>query len=77
MLDAEGKTIEKAVKALGLVQARYDEGASTQVEVLSAQTALTDARTTYVQGLRDYSVARTRLLRATGEDLQPSASARK
>jgi outer membrane protein len=70
VLDAEGKNIEKAVKGLGLVRTRYTEGAATQVEVLSAQTALTDARTTYVQGLRDYSVARARLLRATGEDLQ-------
>ncbi len=49
VLDAEAKTIGKAATALGLVQMRYDEGAATQVEVLSAQTALTDARTTFVQ----------------------------
>ena len=70
VLDAEAKNIDKAVKALELVSTRYDEGAATQVEVLSAQTALTDARSTFVQGLRDYSVSRARLVRATGADLQ-------
>jgi outer membrane protein TolC len=69
VLDALGKTLAKAVKALELVEIRYTEGVATQVEVLSAQTALTDARATYVQGLRDFSVARARLLRATGENL--------
>ncbi len=77
VLDAEAKNIEKAVQALSLVQTRYDEGAATQVEVLSAQTALTDARTLYVQGLRNYSVARSRLVRATGEDLRRSGAERK
>jgi len=70
VLDSLGKNIAKAVRALELVEIRYREGVAAQVEVLSAQTALTDARTTYVQGLRDFSVARSRLLRATGEDLQ-------
>ena len=77
VLDAEGKNVDKAVRALELVQIRFDEGAATQVEVLSAQTALVDARTTYVQGLRDYSVARARLLRATGEDFQQYTTARR
>lgn len=71
VLDALAKNLNKAAKALSLVQERYDVGSAAQVEVLSAQTALTDARTTYVQGLRDYSVARSRMLRATGAILQP------
>ena len=54
------------MKALSLVRERYDVGSATQVDVLSAQTALTDARTTYVRGLRDYSVARSGMMRATG-----------
>jgi len=75
VLEAQTKNVGKAVRALELVQMRYDEGAAVQVEVLSAQTALTDARTTLVQGLRDHSVARARLLRATGEDLRFAADA--
>ena len=70
VLAAQTKNLEKAKRALGLVEARYNEGAATQVEVLSAQTALTSARTTYVQALRDHSVARARLLRATGDGFQ-------
>ena len=73
VIEAQTKNVGKAVRALELVQMRYDEGAAVQVEVLSAQTALTDARTTLVQGLRDHSVARARLLRATGEDLRFAA----
>ena len=70
VLTAQTKNLEKAKRALELVEARYNEGAATQVEVLSAQTALTSARTTYVQALRDHSVARARLLRATGDGFQ-------
>jgi len=41
--------------------------------VLSAQTALTEARTTYSVALRDLSVARARLDRAMGEGVQVAA----
>jgi outer membrane protein TolC len=71
VLDAQGKNVEKAVRALELAQARYDEGAGTQIDVLDSQTALTDARGSYVAALRDYSVSRSGLLRATGRDLLP------
>ena len=70
VLAAQTKNLTKAQRALELVEARYNEGAATQVEVLSSQTALTSARTTYVQALRDHSVARARLLRATGDGFQ-------
>ncbi len=69
VLDAQTKNVEKAVRGLELAQARYKEGAGTQIDVLNAQTALTEARGSYVEGLRGYSVARTELLRATGADL--------
>jgi outer membrane protein TolC len=39
------------------------------VGVLSAQTALTDARTTQVQALHDYDAARAHLQRAVGENI--------
>jgi outer membrane protein TolC len=37
--------------------------------VLSAQTALTEARSTQAQALRDYAVARARLTRAIGQPI--------
>jgi outer membrane protein TolC len=51
---------------LRLATARSDAGTGTQLEVLSARTALTDAQTTTVQALHDYAAARARLERAMG-----------
>lgn len=72
VLEAQTQNLAKAERALALVEARYQTGDSPEVSVLSAQTALTNARTVYFQALRDYSVARTRMLHATGEIIQPA-----
>lgn len=69
VLESQQKVNEQAVEALRLAKSRYDAGTGTQLDVLSAQTALTDARTTYVQALRDYSVVLARLERAIGANL--------
>jgi outer membrane protein TolC len=66
VLDSQQKVIEQATEALRLASARYEAGADTQLNVLSAQTALTDARTVYVQALHAYTVALARLQRAMG-----------
>lgn len=67
VLASQTRVIEQAEEALRLASARADAGSGTQLDVLSAQTALTQSRTVYSQALRDYSVARARLERATGE----------
>ena len=50
-----------------------DEGPDTaqngQLDVLDAQTSLTQARTTQIQAEHDYVAARARLERAIGADL--------
>jgi outer membrane protein TolC len=74
VLESQAENVKKAVRALELAEARYKEGAGTQIDVLSAQTALTDARGSYVDALRNYSVARASLVRATGADLPANAS---
>ena len=66
VLESQEKVIEQATEALRLATARYEAGADTQLNVLSAQTALTDSRTVYVQALHAYSVALTRLQRSMG-----------
>lgn len=66
VLESERKVVEEGVEALRLASARSDAGTGTQLDVLSAQTALTDARTTQVQALHDYEAARARLERAIG-----------
>ncbi len=67
VLESQKKVQEQADEALRLARARTDAGAGTQLDVLGAQTALTEARTTQIQALRDYSVAKTRLERAIGK----------
>ncbi len=69
VLDSQKKVVEEAEEALRLARSRYEAGTGTQLDVLSAQTALTEARTTEIQALHDYSVARARLERAVGMNL--------
>ncbi|MBX3734427.1 MAG: TolC family protein [Verrucomicrobiae bacterium] len=67
VLESQQKVIEQAEEAVRLAMARNDAGSGTQLDVLSAQTALTDARTIHALALRDYSVALARLERAVGD----------
>jgi outer membrane protein len=66
VLESEKKVVEQADEALRLAVARSEAGTGTQLDVLSAQTALTEARTTQIQALHDYEAARARLQRAIG-----------
>jgi outer membrane protein TolC len=70
VLESQKAVQEQAQEALRLAEARQKAGTGTQLDVLSAQTALTQARTTQVQALHDYAVARDRLQRALGEDME-------
>jgi outer membrane protein TolC len=66
VLESQGRVIEQAEEALRLAGARAEAGSGTQLDVLSAQTSLTEARSTYFQALRDQRVAWARLERAMG-----------
>jgi outer membrane protein TolC len=70
VLDSQKMVQEKAQEALRLAEARLAAGTGTQLDVLDAQTALTQARTTQAEALHDFSVARARLQRALGEDME-------
>ncbi len=69
VLESQRKVQEQADEALRLAASRYDAGTGTQLDVLNAQTSLTEARTTQIQALHGYSVARARLERAIGRDV--------
>jgi outer membrane protein TolC len=69
VLESQKKVQEQAEEALRLAVSRYDAGTSTQLDLLNAQTALTEARTTQVQALHGYAVARVRLQHAIGRDV--------
>lgn len=70
VLVSQTRVIERAEEAVRLVGARAEAGSSTQLDVLSAQTALKLSRTQYSQALRDYTVAKARLERAMGEGVR-------
>ncbi len=67
LLESQRKVIDQADDALRMAQARYQTGTATQLDLLSAQTALTEARSTQVQALRDYMVAVAQLDHAMGD----------
>lgn len=70
VLESQKKVQEQAEEALRLANARTEAGTGTQLDVLNAQTALTIARSTQVEALHAYSVARARLERAMGVTLK-------
>ncbi|MDB6111200.1 MAG: Outer rane efflux protein [Pedosphaera sp.] len=65
-LESQKKVQEQAEEALRLARARSEAGTGTQLDVINAETSLTQARSTQVQALHDYDVARARLERAIG-----------
>lgn len=70
VLESTVKVQEQAEEALRLAQARAQAGTGTQLDVLSAQTALTEARSIHAQALRDFVVAQARFERAVGHPVQ-------
>ncbi|MCK5146179.1 TolC family protein [bacterium] len=65
--NAANESIDLAKEALRLANLLYEEGASTQLDVLSSQLALTRARLNYASALFDYQIARYEIRRVTGE----------
>ncbi len=70
LIEAQKKTVESAEESLRLAEARFRAGTGTQLDVLSAQTALTDARSNEAQSLFDYNVAVATLERVTGTTIK-------
>lgn len=61
------ETVEMAKEALRLANLMYEEGANTQLDVMSAQLALNRARLAYASSLYDYHIARYQLYKAVGK----------
>ena len=60
------KTVEMATEALRLANLMYEEGANTQIDVLSSRLALTEAQMNFVSSLYEYQIARYQLRKVTG-----------
>lgn len=63
---SQNKVVEQAAEALRQAVSRNQSGAATQLDVLAAQTSLTDARTTQALALHGVAVAAVRLDYAMG-----------
>ena len=73
VLDSQKTVLAEAEEALREARARFDAGTGTQLDVLDAETSLTQARATNVQALHDYDTARAKLERAIGQDMIQAA----
>ena len=68
VLESQKKVQEQAEEALRLAKTRAESGTGTQLDVLNAETALTEARTTQIMAKHDYAVSVAKLERAMGGD---------
>jgi outer membrane protein TolC len=67
LVQASSKTVEQAQEALRLANVRYSAGTATQLDVLTSQVALTEARLNQLQAYYGYSVAQAAMRQAMGQ----------
>ena len=67
LVQASVKTVEQAQEALRLANVRYAAGTATQLDVLTSQVALTEARINQLQANYGYNVALANLRQAMGQ----------
>ena len=69
-MESQKETIEQAEEGLRIANLRYESGVGTQLEVLSAQTALTDARNNLSKAIYDFRLAKSALRKAAKFDIK-------
>jgi len=62
--------VDKAVEDVSIAQTKYNAGAGTNLDVIDAQLALTQAKTNYTQALYDYNVNKAKLEKAVGRNIK-------
>jgi outer membrane protein len=75
LIDSQQQNIEVALESLRQAGVRFDAGGSTQLDVLAAQTALTEARTNELEARADLKQSLSDLRRAMGVLAPVSAGA--
>src|SRR5438309_4016809 len=73
LIQSQEKNVEQATEALRLAQARLDDAAGTQLEVLDARLQLTTAQSTRLQALYTWNTAVAEFDRATATEVKYSA----
>lgn len=60
--------VDKANEDMKIAQTKYSAGAGTNLDVIDAQLAMTQAKTNYTQALYDYNTNKAKLDKATGSN---------
>ena len=63
---SQEKNVEQAREAVRIAELNYSEGLATNLDVSSAQMALSQAKTNHVQALYDYAVALAQIEKSVG-----------
>ena len=71
---SQGKNVEQAREAVRIAELNYTEGLATNLDVSTAQVALSQARTNYSQALYDCVVSKAQLDKARGRGRSESRS---
>jgi outer membrane protein TolC len=66
LVQASSKTVEQAEEALRLANVRYGAGTATQLDVLTSQVSLTEARLNQLQAYYGYNVALATMRQSIG-----------
>jgi outer membrane protein len=75
LAEAAGKVVEQATEALRLADVRFRNGAATQLDVLQARVALTEAQLNRLEANYRHTVALATVRRAIGESNSPVTAA--
>jgi len=68
-ISAQKENIGQAEEALSIAELRYKSGMITNLEVLDAQLALTQAKMGYLKSLYDYNIAKAKLKKAMNNSI--------
>ncbi len=66
LIESQQQNVDVALESLRQARVRFEAGGSTQLDVLSSQTALTEARTNELQARADLCQSESELRRAMG-----------
>jgi outer membrane protein TolC len=70
LLTAQEQTVEQAKESLRIANLRYENGMITNIELMDAELAFTQAQTNRFNALHDYIIAIAKLEKATASELQ-------
>lgn len=71
---SQEKNVEQAREAVRIAELNYSEGLATNLDVMTAQVALSQARTNYSQALYDCVISQAQLEKAVGRSRSESRS---